>query len=157
MDYTKHYNSLIERAQQRTELHHIVPRSIGGGGEASNLIRLTAREHYVAHQLLVKMYPWHGGLAHAAYFMTVGLGRKNNRFYAWVREKHARAMSISQTGEGNSQYGTCWITNGNENKKISLEEEIPEGWSFGRSAFMSEESKRKISESSPKSIGRSYQ
>ncbi len=27
-----------------------------------------------------------------------------------------------QTGEKNSQYGTCWITNGQENKKIKKEE-----------------------------------
>jgi hypothetical protein len=35
-------------------------------------------------------------------------------------------------GEKNSQYGTCWITNGTENKKIKKTDDLPEGWSYGR-------------------------
>ena len=34
--------------------------------------------------------------------------------------------------EINSQYGTMWITNGTENKKIKKDEPIPEGWNKGR-------------------------
>jgi hypothetical protein len=36
------------------------------------------------------------------------------------------------TGKKNSQYGTCWITNGIENKKIHKDENIPDGWKLGR-------------------------
>jgi len=32
----------------------------------------------------------------------------------------------------NSQYGTIWITNGIENKKIKKSDSIPEGWKRGR-------------------------
>lgn len=35
-------------------------------------------------------------------------------------------------GEKNSQYGTIWITNGTENKKIKNSEDIPENWRRGR-------------------------
>ena len=35
-------------------------------------------------------------------------------------------------GEKNSQFGTIWITNGKENKKIKKEEIIPEYWRKGR-------------------------
>lgn len=35
-------------------------------------------------------------------------------------------------GASNSQYGTCWITNEEENKKIHKENPIPEGWRLGR-------------------------
>lgn len=38
-----------------TERHHIVPRSLGGSNDASNLVRLTAREHAVCHLMLVRM------------------------------------------------------------------------------------------------------
>jgi hypothetical protein len=63
------YEELISRAQTRDlkklpvihrdyvycEKHHIVPRSIGGSNVASNLVNLTAREHFIAHMLLPRM------------------------------------------------------------------------------------------------------
>lgn len=58
MDYYKIYNQLIERAKQRksvdgyTEIHHIIPRSEGGTDESDNLVKLTGREHFIAHKLL---------------------------------------------------------------------------------------------------------
>ena len=42
------------------------------------------------------------------------------------------ANSIHQTGTGNSQYGTMWITDGLIDKKIKKDEIIPEGWNKGR-------------------------
>jgi len=35
-------------------------------------------------------------------------------------------------GKNNSQFGTCWITNGIENKKIKKEIPIPANWKRGR-------------------------
>lgn len=35
-------------------------------------------------------------------------------------------------GNKNSQFGTCWITNGTENKKIKKLEILPNGWEYGR-------------------------
>jgi hypothetical protein len=46
--------------------------------------------------------------------------------------KIGEANSQKQKGEGNSQFGTCWITNGTENKKIKKTEKLPNGWKFGR-------------------------
>lgn len=40
--------------------------------------------------------------------------------------------SIKQKGEKNSQYGTMWITNGIENKKIKKDDPIYDGWKLGR-------------------------
>lgn len=62
MDYTKIYNSLVERAKNRKlttykEKHHIIPKCMGGSNNKENLVELTAREHYIAHLLLVKIYP----------------------------------------------------------------------------------------------------
>ena len=37
-----------------------------------------------------------------------------------------------QLGSKNSQYGTIWITNGTQNKKINNNNTIPEGWYRGR-------------------------
>lgn len=58
--YTHWYYSIINRAKTRltsdyTEKHHIIPKSLGGSNESSNLVSLTAREHFVCHMLLTKM------------------------------------------------------------------------------------------------------
>jgi hypothetical protein len=45
-----------------------------------------------------------------------------------IGEKNAKY----QGGAGNSQYGTCWITNEKENKKIPKKDPVPEGWRLGR-------------------------
>ena len=59
--YGKWYENLIRIAQERDnidgykETHHIIPRSFGGNDNKSNLVHLTAREHYIAHAFLWKM------------------------------------------------------------------------------------------------------
>ena len=136
MNYTKHYNLLIERAKNRTlteykERHHIIPRCMNGTNDKSNIAELTPEEHYVAHQLLLKMYPENSSLIFAAAMMVAN--RNNNKLYGWLKRKHSHAMSIIQTGEKNSQYGTCWISH-IENRlcqriKINeLETYIHAGW-----------------------------
>lgn len=63
MDYNKIYKNLITKASIDKrghirgigyEIHHIQPRSMGGTNENSNLVKLTLREHFVAHRLLAK-------------------------------------------------------------------------------------------------------
>ena len=60
--YSKIYFSIIQQAQARqllddiyTEKHHIIPRSLKGTNDPNNLVKLTAREHYICHLLLTKM------------------------------------------------------------------------------------------------------
>lgn len=48
------------------------------------------------------------------------------------KKKIGEANSIHQKGSKNHQYGTMWITNEVESKKIRKDEEIPEGWRKGR-------------------------
>lgn len=58
--YTRIYDNIIERAKSRTidaytETHHIIPRSLGGSDDSDNLVKLTAKEHFICHLLLPKM------------------------------------------------------------------------------------------------------
>lgn len=135
MDYTKIYQSLIERGLQRSsldqyEIHHIVPRCMGGKDDDSNLVKLTPEEHYVAHQLLTKIYPNNKSLIKAAQMMVPN--RPSNKLYGWVRRRFAEAQSEAQLGIKNSQHGTIWINNRDSERKIPRSEDIPEGWFPGR-------------------------
>ena len=65
MNYKKIYFAIIKNRRENPlpldthsygEEHHIIPRSFVGGNNKSNVIRLTAREHFVVHFLLYKMY-----------------------------------------------------------------------------------------------------
>ncbi len=47
-------------------------------------------------------------------------------------EEQKNRLSQSHLGSKNSQYGSMWITNGKENKKIKKENTIPDGWYRGR-------------------------
>jgi hypothetical protein len=65
MNYQKIYQSLTKSRQEIREstrcvgfeLHHIVPKCMGGSNEKENLVLLTYREHFIAHWLLTKIYP----------------------------------------------------------------------------------------------------
>ena len=57
------------------------------------------------------------------------LGKQHTELTKQLLREHAN----QRIGNKNSQYGTCWITNGIENKKINKENDLPEGWYFGRS------------------------
>ena len=37
------------------ERHHIIPKSLGGNNSKSNIVKLSAREHFICHWLLTKM------------------------------------------------------------------------------------------------------
>lgn len=101
MNYKKIYNSLIKRAMMRLndsksyyESHHIIPRCIGGTNDISNLVDLSPEEHYIAHLLLVKIYPNNAKLIYAANMMT----NRNNKSYGWVKRKFIIQNSLDHKG-----------------------------------------------------------
>jgi len=139
MNYNKHYATLIERARHRvlkeyTEKHHIIPRCLGGSDDKENIVALTPEEHYVAHQLLVKMHPKEHKLVYAANMMTVS-SRKNlrsNKQYGWIKKRYISECR-KRKGSENSSYGKPWYYNPEtlENGKF-LKENVPIGWIKGR-------------------------
>ena len=99
-----HYQRLCERAKERgldkkvldyyTERHHITPKCMGGTNEIENLVLLTASEHYVAHQLLAKVFPMNNRLLFAVYSMTFDKygHRMCNKLYEWVRTNFSKQL-----------------------------------------------------------------
>lgn len=61
MNYKKIYDNIIESARNRkidmyTENHHILPLCLGGNNSKTNLVELTAKEHFICHYLLTKIH-----------------------------------------------------------------------------------------------------
>lgn len=52
------------------EKHHIIPKCLGGTDDNDNLIDLFAREHFIAHKLLVEENPDNNGLIYAWWLMA---------------------------------------------------------------------------------------
>ena len=133
MNYKNIYYKIIENAKKETEnghrqlgyfeKHHILPKSLGGTNKKENIAKLTAREHFICHWLLVKMYDKG---TDERYKMLCALWRMqsvnnihkryiNSRAYEALRVEFAKnvgeLMSKNQTGIKNSQYGTHWFSN----------------------------------------------
>jgi len=148
MNYNNIYQRLINRAKERLappiyEQHHIIPKCMGGNDSEQNLVKLTPEEHYVAHQLLVKMYPEDKSLVFAANMMIPK--RPNNKMYGWLKRKLKKTASLSFRGRNNSQYGTRWISNITLkiSKKIKITSDVPAGWVIGRNKWNSRELRKK--------------
>lgn len=105
MNYENIHNNLIKRARVRHthtsvfyERHHVVPRCLGGDDSTSNIVKLTPKEHRLAHKLLTKLHPGHLGLIFAANMMYVGRsGVSPNWLRAKVSEQLRRVWSNPDT------------------------------------------------------------
>jgi hypothetical protein len=83
--YTRWYQNIITKALQRVnddgyfEKHHVVPKSLGVTDDESNLVKLTAKEHFICHRLLVKM--------------TEGKAKKSMAFAVWQMSSQRNKVS----------------------------------------------------------------
>lgn len=102
MNYIEVYNRITginSTPEGYTENHHIWPKSLGGGNEPENLVRLSAKAHLIAHRLLCKIFPDCRELALALEYMC----KKNTtsakgvyispKVYKTARENFAKAQS----------------------------------------------------------------
>ncbi len=110
--YVRYKNFIESRPIRNTykesgyEIHHICPKSMGGSDEIDNLIKLSYREHFIAHMIL--FYCKYPQTISAFHFMI-----HNNRYdktlsskqYLKVKEERIEQLRKSTLGENNSFYG----------------------------------------------------
>lgn len=145
------------------ERHHIVPKSLGGTNEKDNLIDLFAKEHFIAHKLLVKENPTNKSLIYAWWTMCQIKGRDYQERYIPTAEEYEDARvaialmeSESRTGNKNPRFGKHTPMSEETKEKlrqINLGRKMsPDAIEKMRRAklgrVLSEEHKRKIGESS---------
>jgi hypothetical protein len=112
MNYQKVYDALCARGNRRFlaqakrkrnlpyEDHHILPRSLGGSDEASNVARLTVREHWLAHRLLHKLHPKDSRMTYSAWRMANHqvAGKVTSRVYENLRAAFSTARKTAMQG-----------------------------------------------------------
>lgn len=106
MNYEKTYNQIIERAQKReqvegySEKHHIIPKCIGGSNSLSNIVKLTAREHFICHWLLARQHPDNKKLLNAFSLMALARSKVQSRYTVSSRivAEARESASISKKG-----------------------------------------------------------
>lgn len=104
--YTTWYFNIINAASERIESdqiyyesHHIIPKSMGGNNSKSNLVRLTAREHFICHLLLVKaVEPEFKKKMNYAYWRMCNVTKKRHRPTSSQYEIGKKLFIESQTG-----------------------------------------------------------
>ena len=118
--YTKWYSNIISNAQNRdisgyTEKHHIIPKSLGGSNKQTNLVKLTAREHFICHRLLTKMVVGDAKskMWKSLYITQVqGIGQNRykitSRMYNQIKLMRSLTTKNTRTGSQNYNFGKQW-------------------------------------------------
>jgi hypothetical protein len=118
--YSKWYFNIISAAQVRieelsySEKHHILPKSLGGKNNKENLVILTAREHFICHQLLIKMVSTTKHKYQMWNAFSCMLYRKNSsqqryqissRKFEIIKQAGSQIKSERFSGKNNPMYG----------------------------------------------------
>ena len=151
MNYEKLYENLIAKRRALgapkgyTEKHHIIPRSFGGTDDPTNLIALTAREHFMAHRFLARIHP-NTGMVHAVYKMACSNRafdryRVTNRVYEELRIAHAHRVSTDEVAKKKKSLASKGKKQSPEHIKARTESRKQNG------EWLSKETKEKISKS----------
>jgi len=126
MNYKKIYDEIIYRAKIEKnirinnrknkshyyEAHHIVPTCLGGNGKSTqwnhiNIVQLTAKEHFLCHLLLCRIYPEEKKLISALWLMINTKNKKQLRYipnaktYDNIRNIYKESVSKDK----NAMYG----------------------------------------------------
>jgi len=113
MNYKKIYKDLVTSRKNRMiiegeyyEKHHIIPKCVGS--KDKSLVNLTAREHFIAHWLLTKMFM--DEIITRKMLFAFGIMRLNGNgqgrnLSSWQFEKARKAFSKVMTGKSNPNYG----------------------------------------------------
>jgi hypothetical protein len=144
--YTRWYENIIAKAKEKnysvskrhaknyegyTEVHHIIPKAFGGSNDKDNLVRFSAREHFICHWLLTKMTTGSDrNKMLCAFVLMSGDGSKSARYdfkitssriFEKIRRDYSSYISKKQAGREILQSTREKISKANIGKKHSEE------------------------------------
>jgi len=171
MDYKKTYEALMSKCKNQNrkkgtgvyyEAHHVVPVCFGGKGDRRNtkhpnIVLLTAKEHYVAHLLLVAIYPVSPCMLKALWNMCqtgkVERYRPSARTFERIRSEYAEktvGKNASFFGRRHTQESLIKIGTASKGRKANLgnkysEETCKRLSEIAKQRKFSKETRKKIS------------
>ena len=117
--YKKWYDQITQNGKTSKapgdERHHIVPRSLDGSDDLSNIAFISPREHFICHWLLTKIYPT--GEEHWKMINAFRMMRAENpnqqrystkitsRVYENLKKEYSALQSTRVSGENNPMHG----------------------------------------------------
>lgn len=130
--YSKWYFNIIESALTHSreqdpffEIHHILPKCMGGTNDQENLVKLSFREHFLCHWLLTKMVkekPLKLKLSFALHmFRTGNIDYQRPPLSSRQFEAIKRSVKANQTGRKLSDEHKQKISKAHFGKKHSVE------------------------------------
>lgn len=162
MDYIEIYNKIIEKAKSENrklkcgvyyEKHHIKPRSLFKdlSKDTNNIILLTAKEHFICHILLEKIYDCRQ-MKYAIWRMcNDGKYKVSARYYEYIKQKIAVESSKLNKGKKLSEEHKRKISIALSGKTHSVETKKKMSESYDPSKHMiSEELRKQYSEAATK-------
>lgn len=167
--YTQWYEQIIQKAKDRnysiskrhtnryngyTEVHHIIPKAFGGSNSNENLVRFSAREHFICHWLLTKMTTGQcRNQMLTAFVLMVGSGSKSARYkfkitssrvFEQIRTDYATYISDKLKGREVSQETRDKISKMNTGRTFSKETNLSKGRKGRPAPVLSPEGKERL-------------
>jgi len=122
---------VTEEFCKRKDTYNIAPGGFGGGWTYINS-NLPNGMHGKRHSSSTKKMISERSGKSTPGFKGTQLNWTGRKHSEETKRKMSETLKKKSSGSKNSQYGTMWITNGTESKKISKDHEIPEGYRRGR-------------------------
>jgi len=153
-DYTAYVKTLNRKKGNGVyyERHHIVPKCAGGKDTPENLVLLTAREHFLAHYLLTKIYKdtlYSYNLDYAFICMKRDGYKQQRYFNSWLYEsiKVRFAKEVSENNKGQVAWNKGIPRTDSVKQAVSKANKGRTAWNKGKTlGAHSPESNRKRSE-----------
>lgn len=156
--------SVLPPTKNRHHLHHILPKSLGGSNDVDNLVRLTHREHLIAHRCLTRctLGEDRKKMVYAAWFLAYALNGSSkitSRTYDSLLSAHRDTCRLPKSAETRKRMSKPKSPKHIEHQKQAALKywQSPNIQRVRRSGYkLSDETKRKISKSAQTRIRQPY-
>lgn len=92
--YTKFYYHIIANMKSDIgEVHHIIPKSLGGSNDDHNLVRVSPKAHFILHKLLIRMVKQNSHKAAMNYALFMMMNRNISNYTSKTYESAKNEVS----------------------------------------------------------------